>query len=165
MTEIKQSREATRAHRWHTMTGSYEKDLETYSYTATLQPDGKFFIKENNSSWFEKDGKKDGNSEEHRSDGMIIKAQYKEGQLHGVYKELDANGTLKVEKYYENGVDITEKRKILQRIADSKIRKENNLKQKNLPKALEELGKAQIKFNSKIEAAVAIKKAQKEGRK
>lgn len=36
---------------------------------------------------------------------------------------------------------------------------------KKLPKALEKLGKAQIKFNSKIEAAFAVKKAQKEGRK
>ena len=124
-------------------------------------------------SYFVVQGLAEGRVENEKFSGSVIckrgvkkiEAQYKEGQLHGVYKELDANGAVKVEKYYENGVDVTEKRKILQRIADSKIRRDNNLKDKNLPKALEELGKAQIKFNSKIEAAFAVKKAQKEGRK
>lgn len=94
-----------------------------------------------------------------------VEAQYQEGKLHGVYKELNSDGTVHAQKYYENGVDMTQKREALQRIAERKIQKEEKLEAKKLPEVIEKLGKAQIKFDSKIEAAFAVKKAQKEGRK
>ena len=83
-----------------------------------------------------------------------IKAQYKEGQLHGVYKELDANGAV-IEKYYENGVDVTEKRKALKKIAERRIAKEEKLSaEKGKPIILKKM--------NNIQKALALKKAQKE---
>ena len=88
------------------------------------------------------------------SGDISFEAQYKEGQLHGVYKELDANGAVKVEKYYENGVDVTEKRKALKKIAERRIAKEEKLSTKKDKPVI-------LKKASKLQKALIAKKLEK----
>jgi hypothetical protein len=92
---------------------------------------------------------------------ISLKVQYKDGKMHGVYQEFNSDGTVKVDRYYENGVDVTEKRETLKRIADKKIKREEKLEGKKLPKAIKRIGKTGFKIDSKIQAAIAIRKAEK----
>jgi len=93
---------------------------------------------------------KDGFTGVIKGDGCEIR--YKNNKRHGVCK----TGRL-ITKYYEDGVDVTEKREALKRIASKRINKEKSQEEKT--------GKPVIfKKMSKLEKMIAIKKAGKGGR-
>ena len=64
---------------------------------------------------------------------------YKEGKKHGFEKIYHSDGTIKEIKYWQNGKDCTQYRKILRYVAGLRIKKEDAIeaktgKRKYLPK-------------------------------
>lgn len=94
--------------------------------------------------------------------GFIVNmAQYKNGELHGVYKKIDDNGKIRVEKYYEHGVDVTEQHNRLEHIAERKERRDKRLESKKIPEVIKKIGKTGIELDAKIQRAFVKKKHEK----